>query len=147
MAPQLLALHECGGAVQRQLFFNVHSGRGVAQLVARLHGVQEVRGSSPRTPTRGDRCKPAPYLSPAIQRDTLREWHGEVGSSSLPTPDQSTDQYQESLRKKCIMKILIVCSYGRNRSKYLAEYLKGRGYQTDFAGISIKAEILISQKS
>lgn len=45
------------------------------------------------------------------------------------------------------MKVLIVCSYGRNRSKYLAGYLKRRGYQTDFAGIRIEAAIPLSQKS
>jgi len=34
-----------------------------------------------------------------------------------------------------IPKILCVCSMGRNRSKYLASYLKNKGYRTRYGGI------------
>ena len=33
------------------------------------------------------------------------------------------------------VKILVVCTEGQNRSRYLAEYLKRKGYETDFGGI------------
>ncbi len=33
------------------------------------------------------------------------------------------------------MNILIVCTQGQNRSKYLAEYLKKKGYSADYGGI------------
>lgn len=32
------------------------------------------------------------------------------------------------------MKILIICNHGKNRSKYLAEYLSKKGYVTEYAG-------------
>ncbi|MFH1253410.1 MAG: M23 family metallopeptidase [Candidatus Uhrbacteria bacterium] len=32
-------------------------------------------------------------------------------------------------------KILVVCNYGKNRSKFLAEYLSRKGYETDFGGL------------
>jgi predicted protein tyrosine phosphatase len=34
------------------------------------------------------------------------------------------------------MNILIVCTQGQNRSKYLAEYLRKKGYNTDYGGIA-----------
>ena len=33
------------------------------------------------------------------------------------------------------MKILTLCNYGRNRSQYLAKYLKQKGHETSFAGV------------
>ena len=33
------------------------------------------------------------------------------------------------------VKILCVCAMGRNRSKYLASYLKNKGYRTRYGGI------------
>jgi|SaaInlStandDraft_5_1057022.scaffolds.fasta_scaffold11204_3 hypothetical protein len=33
------------------------------------------------------------------------------------------------------MKILTMCAFGKNRSRYLAEYLEKKGYDTDFAGV------------
>ena len=36
--------------------------------------------------------------------------------------------------------ILIICHWGRNRSKYLADYLKTKGYNTDYAGIGDQAD-------
>jgi predicted protein tyrosine phosphatase len=33
------------------------------------------------------------------------------------------------------MRILIVCSQGQNRSRYLAGYLKGKGFDTDYGGV------------
>ena len=33
------------------------------------------------------------------------------------------------------LKILCVCSMGKNRSKYLASYLKNKGYRTRYGGI------------
>ena len=35
------------------------------------------------------------------------------------------------------MKILCVCTQGQNRSKYLAYYLKKKGYETDYGGVDI----------
>tara|TARA_Y100000034_G_C6763909_1_gene340442 strand:+ start:381 stop:773 length:393 start_codon:yes stop_codon:yes gene_type:complete len=32
-------------------------------------------------------------------------------------------------------KVLCVCTMGANRSKYLAKYLKGKGYRTRFGGV------------
>lgn len=32
------------------------------------------------------------------------------------------------------MKILVLCAFGKNRSRHLAGYLKSLGYDTDFAG-------------
>lgn len=34
------------------------------------------------------------------------------------------------------MKILILCAHGKNRSRYLAEYLATKGYETDFDGVN-----------
>ena len=34
------------------------------------------------------------------------------------------------------MNILIVCTQGQNRSKYLAEYLASKGYTTDYGGVN-----------
>ena len=39
------------------------------------------------------------------------------------------------------MNVLCVCSRGKNRSRYLAEYLKRFGYETDFCGVSGDAEV------
>ena len=36
---------------------------------------------------------------------------------------------------KMKLKILICCSKGQNRSKYLAKYLKNKGYSTKYAGL------------
>ena len=33
------------------------------------------------------------------------------------------------------MNILIVCTQGQNRSKYLAEYLQSKGYTADYGGV------------
>ena len=33
------------------------------------------------------------------------------------------------------MKILVLCAYGQNRSRYLAEYLATKGFETDFDGV------------
>ncbi len=33
------------------------------------------------------------------------------------------------------MKILAVCTYGQNRSKYLAEYLRSKGYDAEYGGV------------
>jgi len=33
------------------------------------------------------------------------------------------------------MKVLCVCTMGQNRSKYLAEYLQGLGYETRYGGV------------
>ncbi len=38
------------------------------------------------------------------------------------------------------MKVLSVCSRGVNRSRYLAEYLREKGYETDFCGVAEGAE-------
>ena len=48
-------------------------------------------------------------------------------------------------------KILCVCSQGRNRSKYLASYLKNKGYSTRYGGVGFEgsggeAENPIKQK-
>ena len=43
-------------------------------------------------------------------------------------------------------KILCICAYGRNRSKYLAKYLKRKGYQTRFAGMEIDEKNPVNQK-
>ncbi len=34
------------------------------------------------------------------------------------------------------MNLLIVCTQGQNRSKYLAEYLQSKGYNTDYGGVN-----------
>ena len=33
------------------------------------------------------------------------------------------------------MKILVLCAYGQNRSRYLAGYLSAKGHETDFDGV------------
>lgn len=33
------------------------------------------------------------------------------------------------------LKVLCICTMGLNRSKYLAEYLKGKGYETRYGGV------------
>lgn len=33
------------------------------------------------------------------------------------------------------MNILVLCAHGKNRSRYLAEYLSSKGYTTDYAGV------------
>ena len=40
--------------------------------------------------------------------------------------------------KKDKIKVLTVCALGRNRSKYLASYLKNKGYLTRFGGVHDK---------
>lgn len=37
------------------------------------------------------------------------------------------------------MKILIVCSEGRNRSKYLYDYLQQKGFEVDYGGAKLNA--------
>ena len=44
------------------------------------------------------------------------------------------------------MKILCVCLEGKNRSSYLARYLKRKGYTTGFGGVKEGAEKPILQK-
>lgn len=44
------------------------------------------------------------------------------------------------------IKVLIICSHGINRSKYLASYLKGKGYLTRFGGIKEGAENPLKEK-
>ncbi|MBD3355411.1 hypothetical protein GF361_05545 [Candidatus Woesearchaeota archaeon] len=44
------------------------------------------------------------------------------------------------------MKILVVCTQGENRSRYLAKYLKKKGYDADYAGINPKGINPITQK-
>lgn len=38
------------------------------------------------------------------------------------------------------MNILIVCNWGKNRSRYLADYLVSKGYNTKTGGLSDKTE-------
>lgn len=33
------------------------------------------------------------------------------------------------------MKVLVLCAYGQNRSRYVAKYLSEKGYETDFDGV------------
>lgn len=40
------------------------------------------------------------------------------------------------------MKVLVVCSYGRNRSRYLAEYLTSKNIEATFAGAREEAKEL-----
>jgi len=39
------------------------------------------------------------------------------------------------LRKDEKLKVLCICAQGANRSKYLAQYLRGKGYYTRSGGI------------
>ena len=39
------------------------------------------------------------------------------------------------------MKILVICNHGKNRSRYLANYLANKGYQTKTAGILFDTDI------
>ena len=43
-------------------------------------------------------------------------------------------------------KVLCVCSQGMNRSRYLAGYLRNKGYNTRYGGASIEAPNPINQK-
>ncbi|AJF62838.1 MAG: hypothetical protein QT11_C0001G0697 [archaeon GW2011_AR20] len=43
-------------------------------------------------------------------------------------------------------KILCICLEGRNRSRYLAKYLKRKGYSTNFGGVKEGAEKPVLQK-
>ncbi len=43
------------------------------------------------------------------------------------------------------MKILCICAQGQNRSKYLAQYLRRKGYSTKFGGIEANAINPITQ--
>ena len=38
------------------------------------------------------------------------------------------------------IKVLCICAVGANRSKYLAQYLRRKGYQTKFGGVDYKWE-------
>jgi len=44
------------------------------------------------------------------------------------------------------MTILLICNWGRNRSKYLASYLEQKGYEVKFAGISPESDNLVTQE-
>jgi predicted protein tyrosine phosphatase len=45
------------------------------------------------------------------------------------------------------MNILVLCSYGRNRSAYLASFLKRRGYRhVEYGGVDIESHIAIVRK-
>ena len=44
------------------------------------------------------------------------------------------------------MKILAICYMGMNRSRHLAEYLKVKGYDCDFAGILTETKNLVTQE-
>lgn len=44
------------------------------------------------------------------------------------------------------MKILILCAYGQNRSKYLAGYLSTKGYETDFDGVNNENKEAVQEK-
>jgi predicted protein tyrosine phosphatase len=43
-------------------------------------------------------------------------------------------------------KVLCVCAQGLNRSKYMAKYLKNKGYNTQYGGATIEAPNPIYQK-
>jgi len=45
------------------------------------------------------------------------------------------------------MDILIICNWGKNRSGYLASYLKKKGYKTKFGGIYPESENPITQET
>jgi len=42
-------------------------------------------------------------------------------------------------------KILIICPWGRNRSRHLASYLEQKGYETKFGGVLPEGENLVTQ--
>lgn len=42
--------------------------------------------------------------------------------------------------------VLLVCNYGRNRSRHLAGYLESKGYATQFAGVSDYTDNKVSQE-
>lgn len=44
------------------------------------------------------------------------------------------------------MKILAVCHWGRNRSRVVADYLRTKGYDTDFCGILDETDNKITQE-
>ena len=48
------------------------------------------------------------------------------------------------MKKK--IKVLCVCSKGQNRSKYLANYLRRKGYSTRYGGLEINRDYPLNQK-
>ena len=44
------------------------------------------------------------------------------------------------------MNVLVLCTHGKNRSRYLAEYLSKKGYQTDFAGVRMLDATALREK-
>lgn len=44
------------------------------------------------------------------------------------------------------MKILVLCAYGQNRSRYVARYLKDKGYEADFDGVMKENDDLVQAK-
>jgi len=44
------------------------------------------------------------------------------------------------------MKILILCAHGKNRSRYLAEYLATKGFETDFDGVKNESKEAVQAK-
>ncbi|MFH1089017.1 MAG: hypothetical protein V1716_01170 [Candidatus Uhrbacteria bacterium] len=44
------------------------------------------------------------------------------------------------------MTILLICNWGRNRSRYLANYLEQKGYDVKFAGVLPEGDNLVTQK-
>jgi predicted protein tyrosine phosphatase len=44
------------------------------------------------------------------------------------------------------MNVLIVCTQGQNRSKYLAKYLRKKGYTTDYGGVDCEGFNPLSQE-
>jgi len=43
-------------------------------------------------------------------------------------------------------KVLCVCHFGKNRSKYLANFLKEKGYETKYGGISDEQGNIVKQE-
>ncbi len=44
------------------------------------------------------------------------------------------------------MKILVLCAYGQNRSRYLAGYLSTKGHETDFDGVKNENKDAVQEK-
>lgn len=44
------------------------------------------------------------------------------------------------------MRILAVCNYGQNRSRYLADLLSKKGFETDYAGVKMTPPAELQQK-
>jgi predicted protein tyrosine phosphatase len=44
------------------------------------------------------------------------------------------------------MKILVLCSYGQNRSRYLAGYLSTKGHETEFDGVKNEDKGAVQEK-